>query len=121
MDNELLFTPAALLDFLLQIDELANYEISVQESPNGVQVQIGDSSYAIRFLDAEPVEVPNEVVEEVGNINEETYQEIANTDYNQVDDEPVEAGIISELIKTLAVGGMVRLTGKLLGNDIKGK
>lgn len=119
MNDEILFTPSALLDFLLQIDELADYNISVEESPNGIKVQIGESFYTIRFMDAQPVEVPNEVVEEVGNINEETYQEIANTDYTQVDDEPVEAGIISELLKTLAVGGMVRLTGKLLGKDVK--
>ena len=121
--NEVLFTPAALLDFLLQIDELADQEISVEEKANGLSVKIGQSSYNIDFNDAEDVEVPEEVVEEVGDINEATYDEVANTDYTQTpdipEDSPIQAGVISELLKTLAVGGMVRLTGKMLGKDIK--
>lgn len=120
MDNELLFTPAALLDFLLQVDELADYEVSVEESPNGLQVKIGDSSYVMKFLDAQEVEVPADVVAEVSDINESAYEEVANSDYTQTedDDNVVEGGILSEALKTLAVGGMVRLTSKLLGKDV---
>ena len=34
------------------------------------------------------------------------------------DTEVVEGGIIKEALKTLAIGGLVRLTGKLVGKDI---
>ena len=116
---ETLFTPAALLDFLLQIDELADYGISVEESGNSIIVKIGDSEYTINMSDAQEVEAPDEVVAEVADINDEAYSEIDNSDYEQIsDDEVVEGGIISEALKTLAVGGMVRLTSKLLGKDV---
>lgn len=125
MDNEILFTPAALLDFLSQIDELAEYAISVKESNNGIDVTIGQSSYRIDYADAQEVEAPADVIAEVGDINDATYEEVANTDYTQYpdipEDAPIEAGIISELLKTLAVGGMVRLTSKMLGKDVAGR
>ena len=123
--NETLFTPAALLDFLLQIDELADKEISLEERGNAIRVQIGQSSYTIDVSDAQEVEVPDEVVEEVGDINDATYEEVANTDYTQTpdipEDSPIEAGLVSEILKTLAVGGMVRLAGKIIGKDALGK
>lgn len=119
---ETLFTPAALLDFLLQIDELADYDVSVEEINGDIKVKIGKSTYTINADDAEDVEAPAEVVDEVAEINEGTYEEIANTDYEQYpdvpEDAPIEAGLISEALKTLAVGGMVRLTSKLLGKDV---
>ena len=125
MDKEVLFTPAAILDFLLQIDELADKEIVMNEDSSGLSVKIGESTYNINFSDAQEIEVPEEVVDEVGDINEATYNEIDSTDYIQTpdipDDAPIEAGIISELLKTLAVGGMVRLAGKIVGKDALGK
>lgn len=123
MNEETLFTSAALLDFLNQIDELAEYPISVDESSGAINVKIGESSYTIDKAEAQEVEVPDEVVDEVSDITDATYAEVANTDYEQFDDipedAPIEAGIISEILKTLAVGGMVRLTGKVLGDDLK--
>lgn len=119
MDNEILFTPAALLDFLCQIDELANYGISVEEVGEAINVTIGDSSYTINASDAQGVEAPAEVVDEVSEINETTYEELQDVEYAQAaDDEVVEGGLIKEALKTLAVGGMVRLTSKLLGKDV---
>ena len=119
---ETLFTPAALLDFLNQIDELAEYGISVEETNGTIKVSIGSSDYTIDTADAQEIEAPAEVVDEVSDINEDTYEEIANTEYEQYpdipDDAPIEAGIISEVLKTLAVGGMVRLTSKLVGKDV---
>ena len=118
MNNEVLFTPASLLDFLSQIDELADYGISVEEADGTINVVIGDSTYTINVSDAEVVEAPAEVVEEVADINDATYIEVANSDYTQVDDEEiVEGGVLREMLKTLAVGGMVRLTTRMLGKD----
>lgn len=121
-NNEILLTPAALLDFLRQIDELADKDISVDDTGSALNITIGDSSYSIDFGDAETVEVPDDVVEEVAEINENTYEEIDDVEYTEVSDEEevVEGGVIKELLKTLAVGGMVRLTGKVLGDDFKG-
>lgn len=120
MDNELLFTPAALLDFLRQIDELADKDISIDEAGSTLNISIGDSSYAISLNDAQDVEVPDEVVDEVAEINETTYEELDDVEYTEIEesDDVVEGGILSEALKTLAVGGMVRLTSKLLGKDV---
>ena len=126
-NNELLLTPAALLDFLRQVDELADKDIILDENDSAITVTIGESTYNIAKSDAEEVEVPDEVVDEVADINETTYEEIDDIEYSEIGDEDVvEGGIISEALKTLAVGGMVRLTSKLLGKDaaetlLKGK
>ena len=119
MDNEILFTPAALLDFLSQVEELSDKDISVDDNGSSITVTIGTSTYEIKNSDAEEVEVEPEVIEEVADINESAYEEIEDVEYTEIDDEEtVEGGIISEALKTLAVGGMVRLTSKLLGKDV---
>lgn len=118
-NNEILLTPAALLDFLRQVDELADKDIILDENDSAITVTIGDSTYNIAKGDAEEVEVPDEVVDEVAEINETTYEEIDDIEYSEIsDEEPVEGGIISETLKTLAVGGLVRLAGKIAGKDI---
>ena len=118
-NNEILLTPAALLDFLRQVDELADKDISVDDTGSALNITIGDSSYSINFSDAETVEVPDEVVDEVAEINETAYEELDDVEYSEIDeDEVVEGGIISETLKTLAVGGLVRLAGKILGKDV---
>ena len=75
-NNEILFTPAALLDFLRQIDELADYDINVFDNEEFALITIGDSQYRIDFKNAEPIEVPEEVVDEVTDIVEDTYDEL---------------------------------------------
>ena len=119
MDNEILFTPAALLDFLQQIDELSDKDIIINENSGSITVTIGESTYEINKGDAEEVEVEPETVDEVAEINETAYEELDDVEYTEIDDEEVvEGGLIKETLKTLAVGGMVRLTSKLLGKDV---
>lgn len=117
-NNEILLTPAALLDFLRQVDELADKDIILDENDSAITVTIGESTYSINKSDAEEVEVPDEVVDEVAEINENTYEEIDDVEYTEIEDEVVEGGIISEALKTLAVGGLVRLAGKIMGKDV---
>ena len=119
-NNEILLTSASLLDFLRQIDELSDKDIILNEDDSAITVTIGDSTYSINKSDAEEVEVPDEVVDEVSEINESTFEELDDVEYTPeaADEETVEGGIISEALKTLAVGGMVRLTSKLLGKDV---
>ena len=119
-NNEILLTSASLLDFLRQIDELSDKDIILNEDDSAITVTIGESTYSINKSEAEKVEVPDEVVDEVAEINESTFEELDDVEYTSevADEEPVEGGIISETLKTLAVGGMVRLTSKLLGKDV---
>lgn len=119
-NNEILLTPAALLDFLRQIDELADKDISVDETGSTITVTIGESTYGIDLNQAEDVEVPEEVLDEVSDIADETYAELGEdgVEIDNPEEETVEGGLITETLKTLAVGGLVRLTGKLLGNDV---
>ena len=130
MDNqETLFTTASLLDFLSQIDELADKDIDVFDNESFALITIGDNQYRIDYDTAEEVEVPEEAVDEVTDIIEDTYDELgaSGVDYEEVSDivededgnlDVVEGGIIKEALKTLAIGGLVRLTGKLVGKDI---
>lgn len=119
-NNEILLTPAALLDFLRQVDELADKDISVDETGSTLSVTIGDSTYGIDLNQAETVEVPDEVVEEVADVADDAYAELGETgvEVTDSDEEPVEGGLISEALKTLAVGGLVRLAGKIMGKDV---
>ena len=118
MDNEILFTPAALLDFLSQIDELSDKDIALDDTGASLTIKIGDSTYSINNSDAEDIEVTPEVVNEVSDINESTLEEIEDIEFTEVgDEEVVEGGLVKEFFKTLAVGGMVRLTTKMLGKD----
>lgn len=121
-NNEILLTPAALLDFLRQVDELADKDISVDETDSTITITIGESTYGIDLNKAEEIEVPDEVVEEVSDVADEAYAELGESgvEFTEVADteEVVEGGIIKEALKTLAVGGLVRLTGKLLGKDL---
>ena len=107
--DELVFTPAAVLDLLSSIEELKDYDIDFQETSSGITFSVGESQYEIKNNSAEPVEVPEEVVDEVAEINEENYEPYASDD-----GEAVEGGLIQELIKTLAIGGLVRLTKKAI-------
>ena len=108
--NMLLFTPAALLDFLSSIDELKDVDVGITESPEGdIQVQIGESIYNVDTSQATEVEVDEEVVDQVDEANEEAYDEL---DVDTQDD--VEGGIIKEALKTLLVGGLVRMGAKVL-------
>lgn len=118
-NNEILFTTASLLDFLQQIEELSDKDIVLNEDDAAITVAIGESTYSISKNAAEAVEVPDEIVEEVAEINETTYEELDGVEYSEVsDEETVEGGIISETLKTLAIGGLVRLTGKIMGKDV---
>jgi hypothetical protein len=129
MNNETLFTAAAVLDFLRQIDELSDKDIDVFDNESFALITIGDNQYRIDYNTAEEVEVPEEAVDEVTDIIEDTYDELGSSgvDYEEVSDivededgnlDVVEGGILKEALKTLAIGGLVRLTGKLVGKDL---
>ena len=111
----IIFTPASLLEILNQLDELKDYNISVTETLDGnIQIEIGDSIYQIDTDNIEEVEVPEDVVETVEDINEETYEELVDSEEFESTEEVVEGGFLKEAIKSLLLGGAVKLIKKLL-------
>ena len=117
MDNTLVLTPSALLAFLSQIDELKDKEIIVDDSGDDIQVTIGDTKYSLQ-PGVELSEVDPEVVDVLDEINEDGYDEaVEEAESQPADGEPVEGGLLKELVKTLAIGGLVRMTkNALLGS-----
>lgn len=112
--QSIVFTPAAVLDLLSQIDELKDLNISLTQTlSNDIQIQIGESIYIISSEDATEVSVDDSVVEEVEELNESAYQDLDNMDV-ELSEEPIESGLLKELAKSLLLGGMIRLSKKLL-------
>lgn len=114
MMENIIFTPSAVLDLLTQIEELSDTNISMTETfDNKLQLEIGDSTYILSDDAAQVVDVSSDVINKIEDVNQEAYQDLA--DAGTVDlQSPVESGIIKELAKTLLLGGLVRLSGKLL-------
>ena len=114
--SNIVFTPASLIDLLSQIDELSEYDIGIAETlDDKIQLNIGDSTYIIDDEDATEIPVDESVVDAVEDANIEAYENLDDSIEVAVDDEQiVESGILKELAKTLLVGGIVRLGGKLL-------
>ena len=109
---DILFTPAAVLDLLTQIDELHDYEIGITEEMNGkLQLTVGNSVYSIAD-ETTDIPVDNAMINDIADINMEAYESLS--EQGEVDLLPVESGIIKEFAKTLLVGGLVRLTTKIL-------
>lgn len=111
----ILLTPSALLGFLNEVEELKDKEISFNETEDSIFVTIEGNQYVINGDDAEEIEVDEESFEEVIDVNEEGYAELGE-DIEEVTDEGIEGGIIKELVKTLALGGLIKLTKHALEN-----
>lgn len=115
--DELLFTPASILDLLSQIEELQNVDVGIHEHVDGVDIQVGQLTYTISSKDATEIHVNPHVLDIVDDVNTDTYQNLQDSNNMIVydgDEEPIEGGIIKQLAKTLFVGGLVRLTAKML-------
>lgn len=112
-NSTLLLTPASLVDFLSQIDELSEKSISLNSDNEYIEVSIGEATYRIRPQDEVNVPVSVDDIDEVNDAADDTYDELVDNGYVENSGE-IESGIIKELIKTLAIGGMVRLAAKKL-------
>lgn len=112
-NSTLLLTPASLVDFLSQIDELSEKSISLNSNNGYIEVSIGEATYRIRPQDEVNVPVSVDDIDEVNEAADDTYDELVDNGYVENSDE-IESGLIKELIKTLAIGGMVRLAAKKL-------
>lgn len=124
MDEEILFTSAAILDLLSQIDELADKDLHIGKTiDNKIQLTIGSSVYEISNEPDTTIEVSEETVDDINEATIDAYQELLDRpieyksdiseDNNSVtqipeDAEPIQGGIIKEAIKSLLLGGMIR-------------
>ncbi len=119
MENcEVVFTPAALLDILSKIDELAEYDLGLTETLEGdLQLQVGSSIYELGDMEsADKITVDDEVVDEIADINETAYSELVEDREFENNLDAVESGLIKEALKTLLIGGVVRLAKGYLKN-----
>lgn len=116
-DEQLMFTPAAILDLLSQIDELSDAPVGLSETiDNKIQITIGDSTYILECPSDVSIDVEPEIIDTIDEVNLETYQDLIDSDTVEYidDEEPVTGGIIKEGIKSLLLGGMIRFANKHL-------
>lgn len=111
--TDLLFTPAAVLDMLSQIDELRDLELGLEEHNTDLVFTVGDSRYEISGKKAPQVHTDSTNYETAMDADDECLYELEKNDKIDIQ-EDVEGGIIKETVKTLLVGGLVRLTSRLV-------
>ena len=115
MNNEIVFTPSAVLDLLKQIDELSDYDLSISESENKIQLKVGQSVYDVDTHSAEEVQVDQDVVDTVSDVNEDNYEQMAESgDINLNSEEPINSGVLRTIADALLIGGMIKLTSNML-------
>ena len=129
--EELLYTSASILDLLSNIDELSDKDISLEETASGAIIRIGESQYNIVDSNAAEVIVDPETIEEVDDVTSEAFEDLADAGVDVDVDEPsptsdeddivIEGGPIKQIAKTLLLGGMLRLSAKLLSDKDKNK
>jgi len=118
--DTIVFTPAALLEILSQIDELRDVNVGITQTIDGkFQLQVGESAYLIDSENAEEVSVDESAVEKVEDVNMDAYEELDNSGEVSVDiqdesEEPVESGILKEIAKGLLIRGIIKLAPHLL-------
>lgn len=117
--NEIVFTPAGLVSLLSKIDEFKDFDVGIVETIDGkLQLQVGESIYELDgSSDIPEVPAPAETVEQVDQINVAAYDALTDDDFDVR--EGIEAGLITELVKALKVGGMLRLAAKVLPRNLK--
>ena len=107
MHQELLLTSVSLFDILSQISELSSCKIDVSDTGTSISIKIDDNTYVVKSSSNDIVSAPESVVQDIS--------EIVDTEYGRSDSsENIESGVLKEIVKTLAVGGLVRLSAKLL-------
>lgn len=113
MDN-VVFTPASVLSLLTKIDELKDVNIGMTETMDGkLQLSVGGSVYELEPEVDTSVQVDDSVVDKIEDVNQQTYEDLAEDGEVELQEE-VTGGVLKEIAKTLLLGGMVRLTGKML-------
>lgn len=111
--SQILFTTSSLVDFLTQVDELKDVNIGVNDDGENVSISIGDSTYQINPKSVTNIDVSDDDLDQACQANENNYDELEESGSIELNDS-IESGIIKQLLKTLAIGGIVRLAAKEL-------
>ena len=116
-NDTLVFTPAGVLELLTQINELDDYDIGLYETPSGMKLHIGDSCYDLPTSDATDISIESSAVEILDAVNDIAFDNIdKSVGLERVDNDTIESGLLKEIAKTLLLGGMVRLSKKILSD-----
>ena len=112
----ILFTPASILDLLNQIDELKDYDLGITETLDGnLQLQVGTLLYEITPENPEEIEVEESIVDSVEEANQDAYEDLIESEgFQKSDNDTIEAGLIKEAIKSMLLGGAIKLVKKLM-------
>lgn len=112
---KLLFTPSALLRILLSLPQLEDCEIQLYEAlDNSVQLIIDNEVYEL--LPAEDslvLETTQAVLDSIEESEVSEYEALEDEDI-VVSAETIEAGVLKSIVKSLLLGGCIRLSHKLL-------
>ncbi len=106
--EETLFSAASLLTILSSIEEIDAEQIDLDTDESGITISFDGKSYRFDYDKSGTAEV------EVSDEDMTETQEVISAEMENESPETVEAGILSGALKTLLVGGLVRLTSKLL-------
>lgn len=115
--DDLLFTPAALLSVLIQIDELKDCNVGITQTVDGkLQLQVDDSFYELQPENETTITVDEADADAVEDANMEAYSELESSGvtFEDITEEPIESGLVKEALKSMLLGGMIRLSTKLL-------
>ena len=111
--DEVLFSSASLLTILSSIEELDADSIGVDQDETGITITIDDKRYRFNFNNESTADIKVSD-SEMEDAEDAIDSEFAENSEDEDDLEPVEGGLIKDTLKTLLVGGLVRLTSKLL-------
>lgn len=106
MNEQTLFSAASLLTILSSLEEIDADQIDIDTDESGMTLSLDGHEYRFDYNDASTAEV------EVSDSDFEETEEVIEQEGNSPDE--VTAGILSGALKTFLVGGLVRLTAKVL-------
>lgn len=114
--NNFMFTGSALLHFITSIDELKDKDISFIENDDSIDISIGDNTYRLMPQlenNADIIVTTPAAASDVEDIQQDEYDELIENEDVDVSDN-IEGGILTTLVKSLLLGGMLKLAPKLM-------
>ncbi|WP_301003139.1 hypothetical protein [uncultured Duncaniella sp.] len=112
-DSIMLFTPAAVLDLLSQLPELADKQLELEEHGDGkLTLTVDGAQYTVTPEQPAEIEVPDEDVDYALATNDAAYESIEGIE--QESQEPISSGLLKHAVKAMLLGGMIKLTSKFL-------
>lgn len=113
MENSIyLFTSAAVMDLLSQLPELADKDLELVNHGDGTMLlTIDGAQYTLRSEEPAEIQVSDDDVDYAQAADDAAFEDIEGLESST---EPIESGILKHMVKAMLLGGMVKLTSKLL-------